>query len=76
MEEMRRKIGQNLRGLILEQHSTVEQFCHIHGFDKTWIGRILKGERDPQLTNAIKIAEALGCTLNDIYPGPTHAPRK
>jgi len=69
METVRKKAGENLRALILAEYRTVELFCHENGFEKGWLSRILSGETDPLFSNAVRLAEALGCTLNDIYPG-------
>lgn len=63
-------IGQNLRALILEKgYRTVELFAHENSIDKGWLSRVIRGETDPSLGRAIKISEALGVTLDEIYPG-------
>lgn len=64
-----KRIGRRLRVIIKASgYPTYERFAYENGFDKGWIGRILRGEIDPGITKAIKIARSLNVTLDDLYP--------
>ena len=64
-------LGQNLQKLIGKSgYSSVEKFAYENGIDKSALSKILRGERLPRIDTAIRIAEALEVTLNDLYPMP------
>lgn len=69
MGEVQKKVGRNLKALILAKYRTVELFAHENGFSKGWLSLVISGRTDPKLGNAIRLAEALDVSLNDIYPG-------
>ncbi len=61
-------VADRLSKLITQRgYSTVESFAYENGLDKSALSKILKGRRRPRFDTLIRIAEALGVTLNDLY---------
>lgn len=46
---------------------TLGELGRLTGISRSGLSRIFNGGRDPKLTNAVKIADALGCTVDDIH---------
>lgn len=67
--DTRKKVGKNLKALIKARgYPTPELFAHENEFSKSWVYRIIRGEVDPVLSNAARLAKALGVTLDDLFP--------
>ncbi len=59
----------NLRSFIeVRGYKSVEKFAWEHGLSKGGIGKILQGKRIPRFDTAVRLAQALDITLNDLYP--------
>ena len=58
--------GSALRAARLELGLSQEKFAYKVGLDRTYIGGIERGERNPSLRNIWKLAEALGVTPSDL----------
>ncbi len=46
----------------------MELFAHENNFEKGWVYRLVRAERDPILSSMVKLAKALDVTLEDLYP--------
>jgi len=44
-----------------------EQLANLSDLDRTYIGGIERGERNPSLINIYKIAKALGIKIKDLF---------
>jgi transcriptional regulator with XRE-family HTH domain len=54
--------GQAIREFRARDGISQEELGHRAGLDRTYMGGIERGERNPSLTNILKIASALGVT--------------
>jgi transcriptional regulator with XRE-family HTH domain len=52
--------GRKVRSLREAKELSQEDFAHLVGIHRTYIGGIERGERNPTLTNIHRIADALG----------------
>ncbi|MEO7426333.1 MAG: helix-turn-helix transcriptional regulator [Fibrobacteria bacterium] len=67
--DIKKAFGKNLRAIIKSKgYKTVEIFAHENEFEKSWVYRMARGEREPGLTALVRLARALGVTLEDLYP--------
>ncbi len=46
-----------------------EEFAHISGFHRTYIGQIERGEKNISFSNLAKISSVLGVTLSEMLAG-------
>lgn len=58
--------GQALRELRAERGISQERLAHLAGLDRTYVSGIERGERNPSLTNILKLAEALDVNVSEI----------
>lgn len=63
-----RDFGQQVRKLRLDQGLSQEALAHASSLDRTYIGGIERGERNPSLKNIAKIATALHVRIGDLFP--------
>ena len=67
MEDIRRRFGRAVR----ERHRKIgvsqEEFAHMCGLHRTYMGGIERGERNVALVNIEKIARALRVTLTKLF---------
>jgi transcriptional regulator with XRE-family HTH domain len=49
-----------------------EEFAHISGFHRTYVGQIERGEKNISFENLSKIATILGVTLSELLSGLEH----
>ena len=61
--DVRQRLGSNLRRLRLEKGLGQEKFALEYGFDRTYIGGIERGVRNPTIVIVQKLAEALGVPI-------------
>ncbi len=61
------KIGKRIASLRKEKGLTQEQLAVKINMDRTFVGYLEKGDRNPSVETANKIARALGVKLNDIF---------
>ena len=52
-----------VRGKILEEYPTVEQFCWDKDLNKATVSNFLRSKKDFQISTLVKIAAALGMKL-------------
>lgn len=66
MHEFKETIRKRLRVLMAEADMSAEQLSDKSGVSVDSIRQYLRGETVPLLETACKIADALGCTPNDL----------
>lgn len=54
---------------------TQEELADLSGLDRSYIGGVERGERNPTLSVIEKIAEGLGVTLTELFSYSTKRPR-
>lgn len=58
--------GRALRELRAERGISQERLAHIADLDRTYVSGIERGERNPSLTNILRIAEALDVKVSEL----------
>lgn len=58
--------GRALRELRLERGLSQERLAHLSNLDRTYVSGIERGERNPSLTNILKLADALGVKVSEL----------
>lgn len=66
--------GRNVRALRKARGLSQEGFAHVVGLDRTYVGGIERGERNPGLKAIIQLAEALDVEVAELFEAPS-APR-
>jgi transcriptional regulator with XRE-family HTH domain len=64
---IKKKFGERLRKMRQEKRLSQEALSFACGLDRTYIGGIERGERNPSLININKIADALNISLKDLF---------
>ena len=62
-----KQFGQNLRALRKRKGFSQEGFALHAGLDRTYIGGIERGERNPALKTILQLAEALGVDVTELF---------
>lgn len=62
-------IGCNIRLLRYERDFSQESFAQHVGIDRSYMGQVERGERNLAALNLIKIANALGVPVGDLFKG-------
>ncbi len=58
--------GRALRELRLVRGISQERLAHLSNLDRTYVSGIERGERNPSLTNILKLADALDISLSEL----------
>jgi transcriptional regulator with XRE-family HTH domain len=58
--------GQAIRTLRTAKGISQERLAQLSGLDRTYVSGIERGERNPSLTNILKISGALGIDVSDL----------
>lgn len=61
------KFGLVVRNFREEKELSQEKFALIADLHRTYYGGIERGERNPTLTSIVRIADALGVSLEEIF---------
>jgi transcriptional regulator with XRE-family HTH domain len=70
--EMRRQeFGRNLWQLLLKRGMTQSDLSRASGLGRDSVSGYVRGRNLPEPTSAKKLADALGVTMEDLYPGST-----
>lgn len=67
--------GQAVRALRVANGLTQEELADRAGLDRSYIGGVERGERNPSLSVIEKIAEGLGVTLAELFSYSAKGPR-
>ena len=62
-----RDFGENLRAARKERGYSQESFAHAVDLDRTYIGGIERGERNPGLKTIVRIADALEVEVMELF---------
>ena len=65
----RRVIGRNVRRLLAEHGVTATEVAEQLGHDPNTLYRICNGNRMPSALTAKRMADAIGCTVDEIVEG-------
>jgi transcriptional regulator with XRE-family HTH domain len=65
--EVQLNFGDSIRKYRNEKKLSQEQLASLSDLDRTYIGGIERGERNPSLVNIHKIAVALGIKIKDLF---------
>ncbi len=67
MPNIQTRFGQRVRELRRAQGYSQESFAAFVGLDRTYVGGIERGERNPSLKNIELIARSLGITISELF---------
>lgn len=65
----RKAIGRNVRRLLVEHGVTATEVAEQLGHDPNSVYRICNGNRMPSALTAKRMADAIGCTVDEIVEG-------
>jgi len=66
---IRNKFGKQVRSLRRERGWSQEDLADNSGVHRTYIGAIERGEQNVSIDNIIKLAKALGISLEQLFKG-------
>jgi transcriptional regulator with XRE-family HTH domain len=66
VKDLLAKLGKRVHELRAAKQWSQEEFAHISGFHRTYIGQIERGEKNLSFGNLVKIASVLGVTPSDL----------
>ncbi len=66
MDEISKKLGENLRRIRKEKGMTQERICDILDLDRGYISSIENGKRNPTLSTLKKLADALKIPVDEL----------
>jgi transcriptional regulator with XRE-family HTH domain len=64
-----KSFGKKIRGLRLAAGLSQEQLASLCELDRTYIGGIERGERNPALKNIYRLARALNLPISELFEG-------
>lgn len=64
---VQKKFGKGIQQLRKERGLTQEDLADLVGVDRSYMGFVERGERNPTLDKIIKIAKALKITLSELF---------
>jgi transcriptional regulator with XRE-family HTH domain len=67
-KEICQKFGRNVRNFRLSRNWSQEELGHRASLDRTYIGGVERGERNPGLVNIVRIASALNVPVGELFP--------
>lgn len=73
MNELLGILGKRVRELRAGKKWSQEEFAHISGLHRTYIGQIERGEKNISFENLSKVANVLGVTLSELLAGLENA---
>ena len=59
-------LGKRIHELRAAKQWSQEEFAHVSGFHRTYIGQIERGEKNISFSNLVKVADILGVTLSEL----------
>lgn len=70
MEEILRRLGRRIREIRIQRgFKSQEEFADYCKLHRTFVGHLETGRKDFRLTTVIRVAEALGVTLEELFAG-------
>lgn len=81
MKDLLEKLGKRVHELRAARGWSQEEFAHIAGLHRTYVGQIERGEKNISFGNLVKLADVLGVTLSELLSrlengGPVQLKRK
>src|ERR1035438_4979029 len=61
--------GKRVRELRAARKWSQEEFAHVSGLHRTYVGQIERGEKNISFGNLLKVAGVLGVTLSELFAG-------
>lgn len=68
MKDLAKRFGANLRGKRRDKRVSQDQLALMADIDRSYIGRIERGEVNITLEKAYQLAEVLECDVRDLLP--------
>lgn len=68
MSELSKSLGQNIRTLRKEKSISQESLAHVCEIDRSYLGRIERGEVNITVCKLYEIAKALEVNANELLP--------
>lgn len=68
MKHLAKRFGQKLKDKRKSLGVSQDKLSLLSGIDRSYVGRIERGEVNITLEKAYELAEALGCDIRDILP--------
>jgi transcriptional regulator with XRE-family HTH domain len=62
-------LGKRIKDLRAAMKWSQEEFAHVSGFHRTYVGQIERGEKNMSFDNLAKVADALGVTMATLLDG-------
>ena len=62
-------LGKRIHDLRAARKWSQEEFAHVSGFHRTYVGQIERGEKNMSFDNLAKVADALGVTMSALLDG-------
>ena len=69
MNELLIVLGKRVHELRAARKWSQEEFAHVSGLHRTYIGQIERGEKNISFGNLVKISSALGVTMSELLAG-------
>jgi transcriptional regulator with XRE-family HTH domain len=63
------RLGKRLQKLRIARKWSQEEFAHVSGLHRTYIGQIERGEKNISFGNLLKVSRVLGITLSELLSG-------
>jgi len=67
-------LGKRIHDLRAVRKWSQEEFAHVSGFHRTYVGQIERGEKNMSFDNLAKVADALGVTMSALLDGLENGP--
>ncbi len=68
MKDLAKKFGQNVRSIRKDKGISQDKLALTADIDRSYVGRIERGEVNITLEKAYQIAEVLSCDIRDLLP--------
>lgn len=65
---VRKRFGQNLRAVRQSKGFSQEHLAHAAGIDRSYVGKIERGQVNLSIEKLYLLAETLGCSPKDLIP--------
>ena len=68
MSNIKKKFGQNLRAIREFMGFSQEDLAYAAGIDRSYVGKMERGEANPSIEKLYLLAKTLGCSPKDLIP--------